>query len=153
MVTSQMEHVAATLRTFGPSHERWARAVLVALHSPRDLTTVASWAQVAGASETRLRTWCRLARSRTKASLDLARILRALLTTSGLPGADPADALDVADDRTLRSLLRKAGLAGVPPSEWSIGLVLRGHRLAIDRRAITALALAMGVDPPPTMSE
>jgi hypothetical protein len=131
-------------RTPGPAQERWARAVVAALDSPQDPRTVALWARLAGASESTLRACCQRARSRAKASLDLARVLRALRKASVQP-MEPLDALDVSDPRTLDCLLRKAGLAGLPATLWCARQVLARQRFAV----VLALARALEVQLPP----
>src|SRR5262249_14649163 len=89
--------------------ERWARAVMAALHSPGDPRTLAAWGHSAGAARGTLRAWCRAAKVPAKSSLEFARLLRAVVRSQGRSW-DPHNLLDVVDDRTMRRLLELGGL-------------------------------------------
>lgn len=90
--------------------DRWARAVAGVLDSPVDPKTVAMWGKAIGVSEGALRDWCRVAHCRPKSSLDLARLLRAIVQSQEY-GWDPFNLLDVANERTMRNLLERGGLS------------------------------------------
>ena len=90
--------------------DRWARAVAGILDSPVDPKTVAMWGKAIGVSEGALRDWCRVAHCRPKSSLDLARLLRAIVQ-SREHGWDPFNLLDVANERTMRNLLHRGGFS------------------------------------------
>jgi hypothetical protein len=90
--------------------ERWARAVAGASACPHDPTTLLAWGNFIGVSRGALRAWCAVARQPAKASLDLARLLRAITIAHQIGEWAPADLLDVVDPRTMRTLLRKGGL-------------------------------------------
>lgn len=89
---------------------RWASLVVRATDADFDPRTLALWGRCVGASVTTLRSRCRLAGVRTKASLDFARLLRAV-TRSRATGSEVAIELDVYDLRTLRRLMCLGGLA------------------------------------------
>jgi hypothetical protein len=96
--------------------ERWAQAVVGILDSPFDPKTVAMWGTALGVSEGSLRDWCRAAHCLPKSSLDLARLLRAIVQAPHY-GWDPFNLLDIAHERTLRDLLRRGDLAEFPSAE------------------------------------
>jgi hypothetical protein len=68
------------------------------------------WGKTIGVSEGALRDWCRVAHCRPKSSLDLARLLRAIVQSQDY-GWDPFNLLDVANERTMRNLLQRGGLS------------------------------------------
>lgn len=90
--------------------DRWAKAVAGMLDSPFDPKTVAMWGKAIGVSEGALRDWCRVAHCRPKSSLDLARLLRAIVQSQKY-GWDPFNLLDVANERTMKNLLQRGGLS------------------------------------------
>jgi hypothetical protein len=92
--------------------DRWAKAVAGMLDSPFDPKTVAMWGKAIGVSEGALRDWCRVAHCRPKSSLDLARLLRAIVQSQEY-GWDPFNLLDVANERTMKNLLQRGGLSGL----------------------------------------
>jgi hypothetical protein len=85
---------------------RWGQAILAILQSPEDIRTVDAWSRYIGLSSTQLRTQCRLVGVSAKDSLDLARLLRALLHQE-VTGWPLAYFLNVSDDRTLDRLTHK----------------------------------------------
>ncbi len=120
---------------------RWAMAMAAVLPSPRDIRTVPQWAQLAGASMTSLRDWCRLARARARDSLMLARCLRAMhLARAGV--SEPAHYLDVADPRTLRRLFSHGGLHRAGRASTLTDL-LADQCLVRDQIALEALRVAL----------
>jgi CheY-like chemotaxis protein len=120
---------------------RWALAVAAVLPSPRDIRTVPQWAQLAGASMTSLRDWCRLARARTRDSLMLARCLRAMHLARA-DASEPAHYLDVSDPRTLQRLFSHGGLLGAGRASTLRDLLVR-QRLVRDQIALEALRVAL----------
>jgi hypothetical protein len=92
-----------------PAAERWATAVVAAVHCERDPRTLALWARDTAVSRGALRTWCHAARVAPGVSLDFSRLLRAICRTPH-PLNDPLLLLDVVDPRTLNRLLASAGL-------------------------------------------
>lgn len=67
------------------------------------------WGRLVGASRGTLGARCRAARTTPRRSLELARILRALVLTSGSE-AGFQDVMDVVDPRTVSRMFRRAGL-------------------------------------------
>ncbi len=94
--------------------ERWARAVVAVIDSPDDPRTLDAWARVAAAGRGTLRSWCRAAQVPAKASLDFARLLRAVIRSQGTVW-DPQNTLDIVDTRTLKRLFERGGLLDVKP--------------------------------------
>lgn len=90
--------------------QRWGALVGPALSCSHYLTTVGAWAREAGICETQMRLRCRLAGVKAKTSLDLIRVLRAVVLR-GEEGGALQDYLDVGDARTLRRLFRRVGLS------------------------------------------
>lgn len=88
---------------------RWARAVHGVLRCSFDPTTIDAWGKVIGASGSVIRQWCRLAGFRPKASLDFARLLRAVVLSQGRTW-EVYNLLNVMDERTMRKLFSRAGL-------------------------------------------
>lgn len=89
---------------------RWARAVVGMLDCAFDPNTTEAWGAVVGASGGAIRQWCRSAGVRPKASLDFARVLRAVALSRG--GAwELFNLLDVVDARTMSSLFQRGGVA------------------------------------------
>lgn len=129
--------------------ERWARAVVAVIDSPDDPRTLEAWARVAAAGRGTLRSWCRAAHVPAKASLDFARLLRAVVRSQDT-GWDPQNTLDIVDDRTLKRLFQRGGLLDVKPralaptcEAFLAGQRLIGHEAAL-REVAALLAEAMG---------
>ena len=121
--------------------ERWARAVVAVIDSPDDPRTLDAWARVAAAGRGTLRSWCRAAQVPAKASLDFARLLRAVVRSQDTAW-DPQNTLDIVDSRTLRRLFERGGLLdvkpqGLPPSCESF---LARQRLVSHETALQAVA-------------
>ncbi len=91
----------------------WTTAMWRVVHAPHDVATVGRWAVMLCISEDTLYTWCRTQELRAKASLDLARVLRAV-RCARQRGGKPAQFLAVSDRHTLRRLLVQGGWARVP---------------------------------------
>lgn len=83
---------------------RWADAVARVLDAPQDPRTVRLWGRHIGASPGALRNWCRMAGLSSKRSLNLARMIRAMLWAS--PSDLPENLLNVTDRRTLTQLMK-----------------------------------------------
>ena len=96
--------------------ERWAQAIVGILDSSIDPKTVAMWGRALGVSEGSIRDWCRAAHCLPKPSLDLARLLRAIVLARHY-GWDPFNLLDIAHERTLKDLVRRGGLTEFPSAE------------------------------------
>jgi hypothetical protein len=118
--------------------ERWALAVVGILDSPFDPKTVAMWGKALGVSEGSLRDWCRASHCLPKPSLDLARLLRAIVQAPHY-GWDPFNLLDIAHERTLRDLLRRGGLTEFPSTETPL---TPQQFLAMQRYIANPVALA-----------
>jgi hypothetical protein len=88
--------------------ERWAMNVLKACESHADIRTLDDWAACVGLSYSSLCESCRLLRIRPHDARDLARVLRAIITSRGR--SDLGVLFDVSDMRTLKNLLNRAGL-------------------------------------------
>jgi hypothetical protein len=88
--------------------------ISVVIGSNDDVRTVQVWSRAAGVSRTQLTVGCRQAGLSAKASLDFARLLRAVLlgSTNHLPFTD---FLDVGDPRTLDALLARVGARHLDP--------------------------------------
>ena len=82
----------ATERGVGPeradpvSHAaaRWAEAVVTVVDAPHDPRTMELWGRHIGASAGSLRNWCRMAGLSPKRSLNVARMIRAIICASAL---------------------------------------------------------------------
>jgi len=85
---------------------RWAKAVAAATDSPMDLRTLAAWGHAIGASRGAIRAWCHAAGESPHASLDLTRMLRAVILSQA-EGWDPWNLFDIVDERTMRVFLRR----------------------------------------------
>ena len=125
--------------------DRWAKAVAGMLDSPFDPKTVAMWAKAIGVSEGALRDWCKVAHCRPKSSLDLARLLRAIVQSQEY-GWDPFNLLDVAHERTMKNLLQRGGLSDLLSTDHPItprGFLFEQHFVT---NAIALNALAESVE-------
>ena len=108
-------------RQGGSAARRWACLMLRIRDHTDDVRTLAAWATLAGVSEGSLRKYCAVAGVRAKASLDCARLLRAISSSAG-SALDLSGSLDVADLRTLVRMLALGHLtqsATAPsPRDW-----------------------------------
>jgi hypothetical protein len=128
--------------------ERWAKAIVSVLHSRSDPRTIRAWSRIAGAAASTLRTWCAAAHCKPKASLDLARICRAVHIANAIGDWDPENLLDVTDQRTLARLLCQAGLAPAQGTRRiALTDVLSRHRFAVHPRATQELAVLLATIP------
>jgi CheY-like chemotaxis protein len=87
---------------------RWARAITRAAWAPTDPNTLNAWGRVVHAAPGTLKSWCGAAGVSGRASLDLLRMLRAVVQARRL-NCPPSSLLD-GDSRTLRRLLVGAGM-------------------------------------------
>lgn len=118
---------------------RWARTVAGVLECTSDPRTIGSWGRAVGTSPGTIRRWCRAAGVTPKASLDLARLLRAL-TWSRRTRWDLYNLLDVVDDRTMNRLLRRGGLSDLTSDQYpKVDAFLKGQQLIHNLVALDAL--------------
>ncbi len=106
---SQAAPMAENLPGVADGLELWASAVWRVVRAPSDVRNVGQWARLLKVSEDTVYHWCRTADVRAKASLDLARVLRAVRQARGR-GGRPAQFLAVSDRHTLRRLFVRAGV-------------------------------------------
>jgi hypothetical protein len=120
---------------------RWAEAVVGVLRSAVDPKTVDAWGRLIGASGSAIRQWCRPVGISPKASLDFARVLRAVVVSQGRRW-DLYDLLDVVDERTMRSLLRRGGVPGLigAPRPPETARYLAEQRFVTKELAVQAVA-------------
>lgn len=95
--------------------DRWASLMLRVVHADADVETTAEWARHVHLSVGTLREACRAAGVPCKRSLDLARVLRAIVQLQGHPWT-PEAVLNSRDPRTLRALLSRTGCRGAGDS-------------------------------------
>lgn len=88
--------------------DRWVHLIVKAVDAEADPETLADWARLTNMSVGTLREACRAAGVRAKRSLDLARVLRAIVKLQGHPWV-PEAVLNCHDPRTLRALLSRTG--------------------------------------------
>lgn len=86
--------------------DRWAQLVVAVSDAESDPATLTQWALQTNMSLGTLRDACRAAGVRGKRSLDLARVLRAVVKLQGHPWI-PECVLSCHDPRTLRALLSR----------------------------------------------
>lgn len=129
--------------------ERWANAVYAVTRSAEDPKTFYQWGRLVGASRSTLATWCRASGVSPRQSLQLARLLRALVLTDGQLNL-LQQVLDIAEPRTLQRLLDRAGFR---PDETHAAVTdfLRRQRLVNHSVAINQLTslLLSGADRAP----
>jgi hypothetical protein len=120
---------------------RWAEGVTAVLDCSFDPKTVAMWAQAIGVSEGSLRDRCRVARCRPKRSLDLARVLRAVVQ-SRRHGWDLFNLLDIVSERTMKNLLNRGGVIHLLSTSRAptVHEFLLTQRFVTNRAAIDAVA-------------
>lgn len=119
--------------------ERWAEAVIRVMESPRDPRTTDAWGRLAGASPSTLRAWCIAAHCGVKASLDFARVLRAVSLAAESREWDPWDLLDIVDYRTLRRLMSLARLQPSHGEGSNVEAFLDRHQFSIHPCAAQAI--------------
>jgi DNA-binding response OmpR family regulator len=114
-----LEHVLrSTLQTSGAvpliesasyASAMWADAVMSLTRSSIDVKNFDEWGRVLGMSASSVRRVCRAACQSPRASLTLARLLRAVVCSLYQPWR-PAERLRVSDPRTLARMLNAGGL-------------------------------------------
>jgi len=90
--------------------DRWAQLIVEVVDAEADPESLAEWAGRVHMGVGTLREVCRAAGVRGKRSLDLARVLRAVVKLQGHPWV-PEAVLNCHDPRTLRALLSRTGCA------------------------------------------
>jgi DNA-binding response OmpR family regulator len=121
--------------------ERWARFVIKACQSDRDLTTVGEWAAYLGVSRSSLGESCELIGIRPRASRDLMRLLRVLAQDR-----EPETELLVNDRRTLARLLERGGLTGSRSVSRSVDRFLANQTFVrADNEGLRALRGLLGL--------
>ena len=112
-------HLLAPTNLRGASAtERWARWVIAAVDSPRDLKTLGGWARLVGVGYSSLREGCYLVGVQPHDARDFARALRiAARVSSGYETLD--ELVDVSDRRSLNAFCDRASLVfgGSPPND------------------------------------
>lgn len=92
--------------------DRWAHLIVKVVEADTDLQTMAQWAQYLYMGVGTLREVCRSAGVPGKRSLDLARVLRAVVKLQGHRWV-PESVLSCRDPRTLRTLLIRTVCADI----------------------------------------
>jgi DNA-binding response OmpR family regulator len=122
---------------------KWAELVFSALTATDDLRTLQQWGKLQGISRATVENRCAAAGVDAKASLDLARVLRAVVHASQMNCS--VEALLDCDPRTLRRLFSAGGLPA--PSSASVvpttSQFLDSQRFIIERLALEALRRAL----------
>lgn len=127
-----------------PAIERWTALVLCAVGAPYDPRTLEEWAKLGCIARATLEKRCEAAGVGPKASLDLARVLRAV-RQARRTGAAPDLFLD-ADPRTLRRLLSAAGLCAAGFASFPVPTplqLLRTQRILSTTVVLEALGRAL----------
>ena len=104
--------------------------------SATDTRTVTEWGNCAHLSSSTLKDRCRVAGLRPKASLDFARLLRAVVISDG---NQPQNVLDVLHERTLRRLMITAGLTNLKGQRVSIDLYVSRQQFVLNPHALDAI--------------
>lgn len=136
--------------------DRWAHLVVEMIDAETDPQTLVEWAWHIHMGVGTLREVCRAAGVRSKRSLDLARVLRAIVKREGHPWV-PESVLNCRDPRTLRALLSRTGCTDrrdpLTLDEFlaaQIVLPQNGSRLSALRQALTKksgrISGAYGID-------
>jgi len=126
---------------------RWARAVHGILRCSFDPTTIDAWGRVIGASGSVIRQWCRSAGFRPKASLDFARLLRAVVLSQGRTW-EIYNLLNVVDERTMRKLFERAGMPDAlsSPQPPATMVYLAEQRFVRNEQAVPAIVALLEGD-------
>ena len=132
------------LRSAGSTADRFANLMLQAMKSDTDPKTVTRWAQVAGVSYSTLSETCRLIRVHPHDARDMARMLRAIVS-SKTHDCQFDVLLDVSDRRTLNKLIDRSGLSGNPDGrEVTIEAFFKSQRfIANDNEGLRMLWSAL----------
>jgi hypothetical protein len=124
-----------------PAIKRWANLVCgCSMSIEEDVRTLADWARLMHVSTSTLRTSCYLAGTSPRASLLLARLLRAVVLAV-TAGCVPSDLLDARDPRTLKKWLAKGGLSDLRDRDGCPDLVgfLEQQRIVTDPALVRAI--------------
>ena len=127
-----------------PALERWAELVLCAVRSHDDPRTLEDWAKLGCIARATLEKRCEGAGVGPKASLDLARVLRAV-SQAHRTGNTPDMFLN-ADPRTWQRLLGAAGLASAAHGRSAVPMpleLLDAQRILTNVVAVDALRRAL----------
>jgi len=119
----------------------WVTAMCRLVKSPKDVSSIGRWALLVGISERTLRRWCRVAGVDPKASLDLARVLRAIRCAHDQRSV-PARFLGVGDPHTAERLLMQGGVG--PVQVPAVEDALARQTLVPDALAIRMLRARLG---------
>jgi hypothetical protein len=145
-----MEAVGDPERLASPVHyhaaERWAECVVTIVRADTDPRTLAEWARIAGVSAGTLKDRCLAAGIRTKASLDFARLLRAVVITGD--GCQLREVLDVLHARTLRRLLSAGGFTGLNGRKIPVDEYLARQRFVSDHKGLRAVSRLLSARDP-----
>jgi len=127
--------------------ERWTNAILRVLDSEVDLRNLPMWAAYVGASTSALRTWCYAAHATPKASLDFARLLRAVVIAQQCQIWDLQNVLDVIDARTLERMMIRGEVAELMKRQIAPNVYeyLSCQRFIKDKTSRISLARALGL--------
>lgn len=118
------------------SAERWANCVVPVIASDIDPRTIIVWARITNTTPGILRVRCRAVGVRPKASLDFARLLRAIVRSRGNA---PQYALNVLHERTLRRMLAAGGIADPEGHNITVEGYLSRQRLVMSQHAVAAV--------------
>jgi hypothetical protein len=101
-------------RFSGHAVARWLKIVLVVAFSEADVATIEEWRVQAHVCRSMIKTYCGNVKMCASDSLDVARLLRAVIEHAGQPW-DLYNVLNIVDPRTMKHLLSRAGLTDVDP--------------------------------------
>jgi hypothetical protein len=108
MISGRREEIMTAPVSENSILDRWVHLIVKVVDAEADLETLADWARHNHMGVGTLREVCRAAGVRGKRSLDLARVLRAVVRLQGHPWV-PEAVLNCRDLRTLRALLSRTG--------------------------------------------
>jgi hypothetical protein len=126
--------------------ERWAECVVTIVRADADPRTLVEWARIAGVSVGTLKDRCVAAGIRAKASLDFARLLRAVVISGG--GFELREVLDVLHARTLRRLLSAGGFTGLNARKIPVDEYLARQRFVSDHKGLEAVSRLLSAREP-----
>lgn len=140
------------------AYKRWALAVVGATQSPTDPRTLTDWGHMIGSSTSRLRETCYLAGVQPRRALDFTRVLRLVLFSLRMSSWDPANVLDVADQRSIGALLRRGNAEFLKSSRlFSVEDFLNRQCFVTDTAILVVLAIQLthfeSLDTPVTVAD
>ncbi len=118
----------------------WLDSMQRVVSAPRDVPTVGRWAALLKCSDATVYAWCRTVELEAKASLNLARVLRAVRCARQRRG-EPARYLAVSNRNTAARLLARAGLE--PGRVPTMDEVLTRQTFVRDPQAVVALRVRL----------